>query len=994
MMRQTVLIILVVLASCVRVRATTYYVSATGNSSNTGLTTGDPWPLTYALANAGSNNTIIALPGTYTGHWATGSPYQLISSQVKWQAILVDDSDTLPVFSFWPTNGHSTTLDGFQIYGSSKGPGVYSIANTTTVQNCWIHHCGTNNTVFGPNNGIEAHDLYGTTISNNLIEYCGTFTNGGWGSAIYINGTNITVVNNVMRYNQAGMEIYRDPGDNPNEGSLNVLVQNNLVYGNWKYAMIMGSQFGRSYLLENNTIIHSNGFNNVAFAYVGQVSPFLTLHCTNNILYAGPGVTFQTGSGTMDGDYNFMDSAHFTQANGATGGTPGFKNAGTGLFWLTSGSASRGIALGAASGLRDFFGNFQPPVTDAGAFQYNLVYAADTRTLDPSPVGGADYWFDLGYLRVGTTNHAAFDNEADIRAAVAAASDGDSVIIPAGACNVSNVIQSFNAINIYGSNAASTILYDCVTIQGSNPKTLAVFEFEATNTTKIRLNGLAIRGATNGFTRASPNQNGTVQFQGNNPQIRVDNCSFSLLSGRDLVVQGCSGVADHNSFLSTNNQMCFVGAKNLTGSADLWGDSSWTNPVQMGTSNAMYFENNTFEDLRVGGPGKNAVDSQFGARWVFRYNTCKNCNLGKHGTETGGRARGAYWSEVYSNTFTCDTDSRKQSVVLDIRSGTDVLFGNTETGFANHLARMDVNRSTDTFPSWGGANGTNPYDNNDPTGVFATGLHNGTNNANTLIDSTAAWTVNQWFGYTLVNTNTGRFSAIVSNSPTTISYLGSKDNLGISNPLVWTNGQGYQIYRVNDILDAPGRGACTVLMSNNPAQPLAWPSNAVAASYSWNNTLSGIDQIYSAYPHALENREFFNSTPKPGYTPFTYPHPLVTASPVTGPVIVVQPADTLLVSGSELDQSVLAIGQGLVYQWWLDAFTLTPPNWKQVSGATNSTLTIPNVLNSVYGTNFFTFVSVSNSTGLVYSRTTTVTLAQSPWAVSGSFKLSGGFNIK
>lgn len=602
----------------------------------------------------------------------------------------------------------------------------------------------------------------------------------------------------------------------------------------------------------------------------------------------------------------------------------------------------------------------------------------------------------LAFRASAATNSSATCTEADIRAAVNLCNDGDVVTIPQGATTVSNVIPVYTAIQIYGSGADKTILYDCVTIQGSNPKTLAVFEFEATNTTtKIRLNGLSIKGATNGFTRASPNQNGTVQFQGNNPQIRVDNCAFYLLSGRALVVQGCFGVADHCSFISSNNQMCFVGAKNLKGTSDLWGDASWTNAVQMGTSNAFYFENNQFEDLRMDGLGKNAVDSQFGAKWVFRYNTCKNCNLGKHGTETGGRARGAFWSEVYSNSFTCDTDQRKQSVVLDVRSGTDVIYGNTETGFANHLVRLDVNRSTDSFPSWGGANGTNPYDDNDPTGVFATGLHNGTNNADTLIDSTAAWTVNQWFGYTLVNTNTGRFSAIVSNNATTISYLGAKNNLGISNPLVWTNGQGYQIYRVNDILDAPGRGTCTTLMSNNPAQPLAWPSNAVAPLYSWNNTLSGIDEIYSAYPHALVNREYFNSTPKPGYSAFTYPHPLVTAQPATGPVIVVQPADATIVSGGELDQSVVVLSPSTVtYQWWFSAFTLTPPDWKVITGATNDTLTLSPVINSQYGTNFYTTVGITNSGGGIFSRTTTVILAQSPWAISGSYTLSGGYNLK
>jgi len=44
----------------------------------------------------------------------------------------------------------------------------------------------------------------------------------------------------------------------------------------------------------------------------------------------------------------------------------------------------------------DFFGNAQSSVTDIGAFQYSALYAADTRTLDPSAVTGAPYWDALG----------------------------------------------------------------------------------------------------------------------------------------------------------------------------------------------------------------------------------------------------------------------------------------------------------------------------------------------------------------------------------------------------------------------------------------------------------------------------------------------------------------------------------------------------------------------------------------------------------------------
>jgi len=51
--------------------------------------------------------------------------------------------------------------------------------------------------------------------------------------------------------------------------------------------------------------------------------------------------------------------------------------------------------------------------------------------------------------------------------------------------------------------------------------------------------------------------------------------------------------------------------------------------------------------------------------------------------------------------------------------------------------------------------------------------------------------------------------------------------------------------------------------------------------YEWNNTLNGADAdvvVHWGCPevsqHIQENRDFFNNTPRPGYTPYEYPHPL------------------------------------------------------------------------------------------------------------------------
>ena len=60
----------------------------------------------------------------------------------------------------------------------------------------------------------------------------------------------------------------------------------------------------------------------------------------------------------------------------------------------------------------------------------------------------------------------------------------------------------------------------------------------------------------------------------------------------------------------------------------------------------------------------------------------------------------------------------------------------------------------------------------------------------------------------------------------------------------------------------------------------------------WSDDGSNIDIVVSnpwgcsnpsVADHIQEGRDFFNDTQKPGYTPYTYPHPLATAaSPPTG----------------------------------------------------------------------------------------------------------------
>ena len=91
------------------------------------------------------------------------------------------------------------------------------------------------------------------------------------------------------------------------------------------------------------------------------------------------------------------------------------------------------------------------------------------------------------------------------------------------------------------------------------------------------------------------------------------------------------------------------------------------------------------------------------------------------------------------------------------------------------------------------------------------------------------------------------------------------------------------------LLDQVGRGS---FPASNPGRwPTGYPYTeeeyeALEPMYLWNNTYDGNtsptagagspDQSTS---YIVEGRDFYNNTPKPGYTPLAYPHPLTTREP-------------------------------------------------------------------------------------------------------------------
>ena len=75
-------------------------------------------------------------------------------------------------------------------------------------------------------------------------------------------------------------------------------------------------------------------------------------------------------------------------------------------------------------------------------------------------------------------------------------------------------------------------------------------------------------------------------------------------------------------------------------------------------------------------------------------------------------------------------------------------------------------------------------------------------------------------------------------------------------------------------LDQTGKGQGNLISGDTPS-PIQWPNQISDPTYAWNNTTNGITSVaVSHVPNVVAlNRDFFTK-PRPGYTPYTYPHPL------------------------------------------------------------------------------------------------------------------------
>ena len=456
----------------------------------------------------------------------------------------------------------------------------------------------------------------------------------------------------------------------------------------------------------------------------------------------------------------------------------------------------------------------------------------------------------------------------DVTSAVNSANAGDTVIVPAGTAVWTSGLAISKNITISGAGIGSSVLIDELP---RTPPFPGIIAFATTGNTLVRFTGFTIQGGT---INTAGYIHGIFQVSGTSQSLRIDHCLFTNLYASPVIaVSDALGVIDHCKFYTQGQAMQVYAANWNNGD---WGSGSWADDPYWGSGKFLYIEDNTFYcSMPLGG----GVDSYEGARWVFRHNMCTNGSLTLHGTE--GQGRGAKQLEAYNNLFVSTT----ATTLGQFRSGSGLIFSNQ---FVNYSCQMVLQtyRMFRISPYFGSADGTNAWDMNDANGLYASGTHNGSDSSPVLVDANASWTPGQWVGYVIKNMNvlhsTGNFtnvqqSIITDNTATTITYSLDQGSGGqqLTN-LLFNAGDPYQIWHVITAIDQPGHGKGD-LVSGLPPVPVGWPNEVIEPIYSWQNWNNGTQEldIISSDPGMVNpGRDFFNATPKPGYTPYIYPHPL------------------------------------------------------------------------------------------------------------------------
>lgn len=263
--------------------------------------------------------------------------------------------------------------------------------------------------------------------------------------------------------------------------------------------------------------------------------------------------------------------------------------------------------------------------------------------------------------------------------------------------------------------------------------------------------------------------------------------------------------------------------KDSTYAGLLSGNGAWTNATpKFGTEDFMFFEDNVVTTTNTQFT-MSIIDSQAGARYVWRYNFMTNAYIEGHGSEAAYE-RSTHAIEAYGNVF---DGKNVNSIFTFYRGGVGLVFSNSISGVNGVAAclKLENNRMNDAlFTPFGGSDGRNHWDVNSGSNPFVTGTCS-SSGTQTMTDSGKSWTPSQWIGYTLRKTS-GKAVTSINRSGTTLTVVCTGHGFS-SNDKVSIFGADQQEY--NTLYTITVSNANTFTCTTTGAQPTTPATGTIKA---------------------------------------------------------------------------------------------------------------------------------------------------------------------
>jgi hypothetical protein len=435
---------------------------------------------------------------------------------------------------------------------------------------------------------------------------------------------------------------------------------------------------------------------------------------------------------------------------------------------------------------------------------------------------------------------AASCSSTHVQAAINTATDGQTVTVPAGSCTWTTTvtIPDTKGVSLVGNGIGSTIITDNYATDS-----ILIVSLDSGNSL-VRISGFTLNA--NAIDKPGNDANMYIQGEGANA-FRVDHVYFQAVAERGIWVQPgsaneLSGVIDHNTFECPDAtcQSVAIGAANP-------GHEQFTRAYNPSGSDFIFLEDNEFNYLAQNDGG---VEGYAGPRYVLRFNELHGVTQGHHGPDSGSR-RGVHSFHIYRNTFDqvgcteCSGSERHHH----FRSGIGFVFDNTYSWNGRNV--VDYLRAYGSWAPWGQCDGTTAFDENqsgqggyaclDQEGHLFTDDPDGDNGANTLHPLYS-------FGNLEIGVQTDLEYVLSPSALLTARVAENRDFYNQDATFDGTTGVG-----VGTLASRPS--TCTTNVGYWATDQGSWNANGADGVF-YRCTSTNTWTLY--------------------YTPYTYPHPLVT----------------------------------------------------------------------------------------------------------------------